>query len=411
MKNKLFIGLALGACALSLASCDKKKNLGSYDVKVTDIDGEVIFEKNLKIEKDKNILDNLEKVTDVVVSDGMVKSIAGSGIDYSYYLAIYENGEYSQVGATDIELNDGDNIEFKVECWNTKESGYGILDETDILVDKAIYGYAKNYLNDSVSDAEDYASASFWSYMFVNTAKSLGYDSNVFTLEANTKVVESLNNETFENISSIQNWGKYYYAAKAYDVSLDTYKVKYQEYIDTVQTTYNENFSEYSIPFAIAPAKTLNITSDNLETLVSTTYRASTTFGVDALAWELTVLGLYGKIEASELSSMTVSIETSDEYDMNYAKIGEYNNATSTALKLLPYAALGENVRDSKYENSDGKDLVELLMDTFYDSTSNVIKYRDDKDFSIEYSTNQIYASLFTYKAVRDKGEAVNIFA
>ena len=54
--------------------------------------------------------------------------------------------------------------------------------------------------------------------------------------------------------------------------------------------------------------------------------------------------------------------------------------------------------------------MTEVLCDTYYDAELNLVKYAVS-DTGVNFSTNQIYASLMAYKACRDLGTAVNIFA
>ena len=63
--------------------------------------------------------------------------------DEKLAVAIYENGIAASSGVESLVVYEKDVFEFKVECWNTLDSGYGLFDKYDILVDKAIYHYAK----------------------------------------------------------------------------------------------------------------------------------------------------------------------------------------------------------------------------------------------------------------------------
>ena len=85
----------------------------------------------------------------------------------------------------------------------------------------------------------------------------------------------------------------------------------------------------------------------------------------------------------------------------------DYGNSCSNALVLQAFASSNENVRDSKYE-IDGKDLIEVLFDNYYNEDSNVLEY--SKGVANVYSTNQTIVSLMAYKANRDTGKKVNIY-
>ena len=89
----------------------------------------------------------------------------------------------------------------------------------------------------------------------------------------------------------------------------------------------------------------------------------------------------------------------------------EFGNGTSSALVLSAFASLGLNPRDSKYEvqvNGESKDILENLIDTYYDEKLGLVKYATT-DEGTNFSTNQIYAGIMAYKVSRDLNKAVNI--
>ena len=94
-----------------------------------------------------------------------------------------------------------------------------------------------------------------------------------------------------------------------------------------------------------------------------------------------------------------------EEYLTTLSK-ATHDNPTSIALSIASFAASNKNVR--QYKNADGKNLLDLLLES-YDSNLGLIKYAAS-DTGINYSTNQIYASLIAYKYQRDTKTAVNIF-
>ena len=408
MKNKILKGLALAGLVLSLGACDKTDEI-KYSLKVYDLDNELLVDEKIKEKNDTSLYESLSKneSLNLKASDGSyghyIESIKYSIIDPNYALMVYENNTLSNVGVDEIKVNNGDEIVIKNECWNTK------LDETDLLVDKIMYKYAKYTLHYFTGKDETYKNSNYWNYMLINIANDNSYDSHLFNAKDYTR--SNLKDALVIDNMDIADWGKYYHMAKALGVSLDTFKPKYAEFINSVQTDYSANYAEYSLPFGITMAKTLNITSANLEELVNTTYRCSTFYGTDALMWQLTSLAAFDKIDKAELDNIAISIEKSDIYDSNYSVIGQQTNAISTALKLLPFAALGENPRTKK--NDDNKDLVELLIEEFYDTETGYFKiYGDDETSdSANININQIYASLMAYKISRDKNKKVNLFA
>ena len=415
MKNKILKGLALAGLVLSLGACNKTNDdTIEYTLKVYDLDNKLLVEDKIKEKNDTTLYDSLIKNTaiDVKISDSSfghyIDAINNSISDPNYSLMIYENNTLSNSGVDYLKLNAGDEIVIKNECWNTIKSGYGTFDDTDVLVDKIIYQYSRNALHSFISKDETYNSSNYWNYMLINIANDNLYDSNIFNAKdyASKALKDSL---VIDDNMTIDRWGKYYYTAKALGVSLDTFKPKYAEFINGIQTDYSA--AEYSLPFGITMAKTLNITSANLEELVNTTYRCSTDWGIDALMWQLTALSAFDKVTKEDLNTISISLEKSAIYDINYNVIGEHTNAISTALKLLPFAALGENPRTKK--NSSNKDLVELLIEEFYDSKTGYFKlYGDDEKASDDnIFINQIYVSLMAYKITRDLNKKVNIFA
>ena len=420
MKNKVFKGLALLGLVLAFSSCDKKeevKNI-SYNLKVVDLDGEELINKKIEAKDNSSLYLSLNEKTNLKASESeyghFLVSINNSIVDPNYSLMIYENNKLANVGADEILVNEGDEILIRNECWNTISSGYGTFDDNDIIVDKLIYHYIKTELKNLFKNDTTYKGSNYWSYILVDLAKNNGYDQNYFNLN---DVKEELKSSLgLDDNMDIADWGKFYFTAKAFEKDIDSFKTKYssfisayQSFINDIQTDYSANYAEYSLPFAIPMAKALNVTSNNLEELVNTTYRASTFYGTDALMWELVALQAFDKIEKSELNDIEIKVELSDIYDSNYNVIGQQTNSISTALKLLPFVALGENPRGKK--NADNKDLIDLIIEEFYDSKANALKLHGDDEYEFTLNLNQVYASLMAYKVFRDKKKAVNIFA
>jgi len=411
MKKKLIIGALSLFLGLSLASCDKKEEpkveSEKYSIEVFDIDGEKLLEREI-IKSSNSLLEDLKTTTTVEGYDSQygysLTSINGSIKDPNYYLAIYENGEYAQTGIDGLKIDNGDKFKFQVECFNTKASGYGTMDETDILVDKIIYSYAKNQMKEYLAktgtytaeagwDNSAFGAADYWSFIFNDFMIENNYDKNVFNFKdvpANLKT----NLEAFDvtKLSGAQ-FGKYYFAAKGLGVDLNgNFKTAYQNYLNNLPETYDV-YKEYEYPFTLGISKKLNVTSANFNSLVNTTYRADTSFGIDGLAWQLASLSQFVELNKNELRAFEAK---------------DYGNAISTALALLPYAAIGENPRSEEYKK-DGKDLVEILIDNYYDSANKIIKYNNEE--LTNANTPQIYAYLAAYKVARDSGKKVSIFA
>nr|MCR5705740.1 DUF4430 domain-containing protein [Acholeplasmatales bacterium] len=320
-----------------------------------------------------------------------ITSINSSVVDANYYVAIYENGEMAQTGIDGLTIDAGDLFEFKVECWNTTSSGYGAFDDYDVLVDKALYHYAKTYMQDLNAQSTTYSDSNYWNYMLNDLMIANSYDTNLFKTLTNDSVKSALESEDVTALSGAKI-GKYYYAAKSFGVDLTSFTAAYQTVINDIDTTY----SDYVTPFVISPAKELNVTSDNLTTLVENATQSSTEYGIDGLVWQVATLAMFDKYDDSTILS-----------NFNY-RTTTYG-CTSVAIQLQAFAALNVSARDSAYE-VDSKDIIEVLFDDFYDSDLGLIKVKTS-DTGTNMSTNQIYASLAAYKVQRDKGAAAYLYA
>ena len=110
----------------------------TYQIIITDIDGEQLGSKYIAVEEGSTVFNDLVSNFDVDYTTSeygpYLSSINGSIIDSNYYLAIYENGEAAATGVDGLVDDSDDVFEFKVECWNTISSGYGTLDEYDLLL-------------------------------------------------------------------------------------------------------------------------------------------------------------------------------------------------------------------------------------------------------------------------------------
>lgn len=390
MKKKLLLGLASLTALAVFTSCNDKK-ADKYTVNVYDIDGEKIGNHKIKVDNDKTFVEQLTKNANLNSKQGQygteVISIDNSVVDSNYYMAFYVNGEYSQVGVDLYTPKKGDVVDFKVECWNTVESGYGSLDQTDVLVDKAIYQYVKNYLKEDFTN--DTTFSNYFSYIDYNLMGDVA--KNYVTL--NSELNSYLDTYDLSKLNEDgRNYGKYYYTAKAYNKDLTNYKTQYKAFLDTL--TEMPNFAEFYIPFEVCPAKELQISSNIINMVSAVDYAPNTEYGYDGANWWYETLLLLDGF-------------TNETYLENISQ-ADYDNPTSISLSIGSFSASNINPRDSKYEK-DGKDLVERLLDS-YDEDLGLIKYTEE-DTKPVYSTNQIYLGLITYKLQRDNGKAINYFA
>jgi len=388
MKKKLLLGIASLTALAVFTSCNDKK-VDKYTVNVYDIDGEKIGNHKIKVDSDTTFVEQLTKKANLNSKQGQygteVVSIDNSVVDSNYYMAFYVNGEYSQVGVDLYTPKKDDVVDFKVECWNTVESGYGSLDQTDVLVDKVVYQYIKNYLG--VDFTNDTNFDNYFAYIDYNLMKDVA--KNYVSLNSDLdSYLDTYDVTTLEG----KAFGKYYYTAKAYDKDLTNYKTQLKTFLDGI--TEMPEYIEYTVPFEVCPAVELEINSNFLDMVLAVDYAPDTSWGYDGANWWYTTQLLLGNF-------------INETYLENISQV-DYNNPTSLSLSIGSFAASNVNPRDSKYEK-DGKDLIETLLES-YDENLGFIKFTQE-DTKPVYSTNQIYLGLITYKLQRDSGKGINYFA
>ena len=363
----------------------------TYQIKVVDLDGEELGSATININKQSSVFNDLINnfAVDYTVSDygPYISSINGSIVDVNYFLAIYENGVSAATGVDGLVADENDVFEFKVECWNTISSGYGTMDEYDMLVDKVIYGYMKTL---DLSSSTTFADGSFWDLMTINLGKNNYYDANLFNYDnISDGVKEEL--ETYD-ISTLDgaNLYKYYLYSRALDKDLSALKTHTSSYVETLSDEYND----YVSPFIVAASYGLNVESEKINTLVNAPISTNFTWGPDVPVWQYTTSSLFN--QNVDNATLNTCVETLD-----------YGNSCSNALVLQAFAAANENIRDGKYE-VEGKDLIEVLFDNYYNESNNTLDYT--KGVANTYSTNQVIVSLMAYKVNRDAKKAVNIY-
>ena len=394
MKTKfirlLGVLLLISGCSNTTTSSEQP-SLPSYTIKVIDIDGQELSCKNIEYNENSSVFEDLKanfNVNYTMDSYGpYLSSIDGSIVDSNYYLAIYQNNEPASTGVDGLTVKENDVFEFKVECWNTISSGYGTLDEYDLLVDKVIYGYMKTL---DLSTSSTFMDSSFWDLMTIKVAKDNYYDSSIFNFD-------DISNATKQEIESYDinnlkdsNLYKYYLYSKALNKDLSALKTYAASYIETLSDEYND----YVSPFIVAASYGLNITSSKIDTLVNKEISTNLMWGPDIPVWQYTTSKLYKN--DIDNSTLNLCVEKLD-----------YENSCSTSLVLQAFAAANENIRDSKYE-LNGKDLIEVLFDNYYNESTNILEYT--KGELNTFSANQTIASLMAYKVCRDTGKAINIY-
>ena len=373
----------------------------SYAIKYTDPLGESVIKT---FDSSDNIVDELilEFNADIVSSSygSYIKSIMSNYVDPNWYVSIYENGESSDTGLDGLVVDSGDFFEFKYECWNTVESGFGALDSYDVLVDQVIYNYYVNVLPNKLASVDTYTGITYWDSLALYKLKNVkSYGTPIYSYSSTVNNPFSYNylttlNSTDQSELSGNNLFKYYYADRLIANNRDytSLKTNYQNYLDTL-TSYS-SWGEYSNPFHTGVAKTLGLNLN--DAIKNTTYRADTTYGSEGLAWELTGLACYNTLTSADLSDLTFDA-------LNNEYVGSKDVALSTYM--LPYAAANLNFRELK--TSDGVDAIKYLFDNYYDIDT--MQFETEK-LSNDMSSNQIYAALVAYKVQRDTGNATNIF-
>ncbi|MCR5231687.1 MAG: DUF4430 domain-containing protein [Acholeplasmatales bacterium] len=400
MKKKLFGCAILLGLGLALTSCSSNEEpKGSYTVKVYDFDGSMVGEKVLDINKYPTLESGLKENFSVKsTGEGenlFITSINNTMVDNNWYLAFYENNTMASVGVGSAVVDDGDVFEFKNECWNTTESGYGAFDSYDVLVDKVVYSYAKNKLQDKLK-AYDSIGAIPYELLGIYMMQSNNYDENFFNTNGLADAYKTAITSTDVTTLTGASFAKWYFGARMINTNLDAFKTAYTNYLDSV-TAYNE-WDEFTLPFTLTFAKGLNLESHVSSNVINTEYLAGTSMGPDGLSWQITGLAEYKTIEEYVLRNNL----TKAALDNSFIEAGK---GVSLGIMLMAYAACNYNVRTADF--ADSKDVLEYLFDNYYDDQNNKFSIEGEGDVS----SNQLYAALMAYKIQRDQKKAVNIFA
>lgn len=361
--------------------------MGRFRVRVFDIDGELLVDAAASCTEVSSLAGYLTEQHGMVsyASDygTTVVSIAGSVVDANYYVSISENGSYAQTGIDGLKLDAGDLFEFKVECWNTVESGFGTMDEYDVLVDQLVYSYLKKTLPEKIAAATAYTDALYWDQAAIEMMRKYDYDLSLLT-PTYTDVYRASVQAVDPTTLSGNEFMKYDYACRALDITpAGNFVVSFQAAVATSCT-------DWLLPLA----KDLRVDTDGVRNLLATPPDLSMTMGPDASILSYVLRGIYQNYEG---------------YLAKYTETLDWGNGTSCALVLLAFAKDGVDPRGEAYQKQ-GKDILETLLDTYYDESLGIVKVYPD-DTGLNFSSNQIYASLMAYKAWRDTGSAVNIFA
>ena len=326
-------------------------------------------------------------------------AIDNSFIDNNWYIMIYENYELASTGLDGLEINAGDVFEFKHECTNTIESGWGTFDKYDVLVDQVCYNYLNNRFKNTLANTTTWAGSTYWEdmalYKIINAKNKYDaplYDYNLYNSNMlNSSLVSNIKAKNVDDLKGTELF-KFYYAARLTDLDLTDFKAKYSTYVESF-TTYGE-WGEYTIPFVTSTAKTLGLIDKLSNDVKNTTYKPdSTKWGPDGISWQLTGMASYKDLTDEDLK------------DLSFDKL-EHSSSKDVSLStmILPYAASNKDIRTLK--NSDGVDVIQYLFDNYY----NEEEMKFTTELGDDYSSNQIYAALIAYKVWRDTNKACNLF-
>lgn len=371
-----------------------------FSLKVVDLDGEVLFNQKLSTDVYTSLWDALDQNCDVVATVSeyghYISEINDSVVDANWYLELFENGESSLVGVDGVTVDAGDKFEFINNCWNTKASGWGTMDEYDVAVDVTIYHYLKTYGKQALEGAGAYTGSNYWEHCAYYMMNQLGYDKTDAIVSEALSNSLNLDEEAMGKVSA-NNIMKYFYAARFAGLLENNTLFK-----NRCETLFETNVTEWQI--AVAQYYGVTMENEKLAKVVNAaTY--NTSWGTDTAVWSYCLRALY-RDNTLDVEPTTMSL---------FQNTVSYANGCSQALILLAYAKDNVSARSFKADVTVGeetvqKDVLEMLFDLYYDEELHLVKWKTT-DASTNMSTNQIYAGLMAYKAQRDTGKAINIFA
>ena len=322
-----------------------------------------------------------------------INGINDSFVDSNWSIMIYENFVTTNTGIEGLTADPGDVFEFKHECWNSVYL-YGPYDEYDVLVDKAVYNYLNTRLKNNLLESTTWTGSTYWDCLIYYHLHEAGYSSY---FDINQDFYNSLADADQSDLpnateyASANNYFKFYYGARLYpSINLDEFKPAINDYF--IQYPAPAEYSEYTFPFMISMAKSLEMNGDfsNLDKYKDYLPKADQ-WGPDGICWMYTGLASVEDI-TDKLSNLKY------EYLDN-----SLSKDVSLASYLLPYAACNANPR----QTAEDKDLIQILFDEYFDEST--MKFTTEASAS-DYSSNQIYAALVAYKISRDLNKACNLF-
>ena len=369
-----------------------------------------MLDKNLTTTKsDSLFLDlNRESRLESEASDlgHYLVSVNGSIKDSNYYLSLYKNGTYSQVGIDDVVLANGDEIVIKNECWNTVGNGFGgYMTETDILVDKIIYSSYKKF-------KETYKDSSYIPYDAIFAYSALekkGYpvdSKNIFpdTIKAN---YETIDYSSLDLSDSNNTKSTFKTAISLYALEKDLTDIK--AFITNSSFDLSQPFSETSAVYTYDVMKLFNVVASNMSDY--TTLLNGLTLGCDETS--CMYVSALSAIDNYDFTSFKAAIkegitESGFSYSMDWGGVSYTTcNASSTSQAILALTELGVDLNSNEYKAND-KTLIDALL-SYYNSDTGLFYDYDGDTYNLSYAEPQAVAALVSYKILRDKG-SVNIY-
>ena len=417
-KSKLLLstlllgGLFLVGCSKEVPSASSSEpstsssteQIVNYKLKVVDLDGEVLLNKDLTTTNNKSLFQDINRESTLESDAGdfghFLVSINGSIKDSNYSLAIYKNGEYSMVGVDDVVLSNNDEIVIKNECWNTVGNGFGgTMTETDILVDKIIYSSYKKF-------KEIYKDSTYIPYDAVFAYSSL--EKNGFPVVAKNIFPDSIKaNYDIVDYSTLDLNSTFKTAITLYALKKDMTEMK--QFITNSTFDLSQPFSETSACYTYDVMQLLGVTASNIADY-TTLFNNITLAGNETSCMCVSALQ---RLVGYDFTNFKAAIkqgitEAGFSYTMNYGGV-DYTtcNASSTAQAIIALTELQVDLNSAEYK-ANNKSLIDALLG-YYDNEKGLFFDYEGDTYNLSYAEPQAIAALTSYKILRDKG-SVNIY-
>ena len=258
---------------------------GTFTIKVIDLDGEVLVNDEVAVDKYDNLYELIKNdyEADASMSEygAWINSIKGSVVDANWSMMLYVNGVSSWDSADKVAPKKDDVVEFRNECWAAVDYGYGAsMDEVDVLLDQIVYHYLKNEMKATVEGITDYTGSTYWEMLMIDLVKRSLMDSKVVDYKLTEELKAALNAVNVNELEGA-NIGKYYSHAKVAGLVSDDFEAAYT----TVLAGLTE-WSDYVTPFVVFPAAFLDLGAKVPEALKTSAINGDTTWGPTGNLWK-----------------------------------------------------------------------------------------------------------------------------